>query len=45
VNRIRPNRKEVKAMTNKIFYRVLAVLFVSSAAIAQAGVMLTGVST
>jgi hypothetical protein len=29
-------------MTNKIFYRVLAVLFVTSAAIAQAGVMITG---
>jgi hypothetical protein len=44
VNRIRTKRKEVIKMSNKIFYRVLAVLFVTSAAIAQAGVMLTGVS-
>jgi len=29
-------------MTNKVFYRVLAVLFCTSAAIAQAGVYFTG---
>ncbi len=31
-------------MTEKIFYRVLAVLFCTSAIIAQAGVVITGVS-
>ncbi len=29
-------------MTNKVFYRVLAALFCTSLAIAQAGVMLSG---
>ena len=38
------NPREVNAMTNKIFYRVLAVLFCTSAIIAQAGVVITGVS-
>jgi len=31
-------------MTNKIFYRILAVLFCTSAIVAQAGVVITGVS-
>lgn len=31
-------------MTNKVFYRVLAVLFCTSAIVAQAGVVITGVS-
>jgi len=31
-------------VTNKIFYRILAVLFCTSAIVAQAGVVITGVS-
>ena len=31
-------------MEHKVFYRVLAVLFCASAVIAQAGVVITGVS-
>jgi hypothetical protein len=31
-------------MTNKVFYRILAALFCMSAVIAQASVVITGVS-
>jgi hypothetical protein len=36
------NRGKGTAMSNKVFYRVLAALFCMSLVIAQAGVMITG---